>query len=85
MYSIFLYSCIKGIKGQNIVLYIYFIFTQCDYTNVPTTVFTPIEYGAIGLAEEDAVTKFGENDIEVSYIQCHKLSSISSQKSIFNC
>lgn len=34
--------------------------------NVPTTVFTPIEYGACGLSEEDAVTKYGKENIEVS-------------------
>ncbi len=38
---------------------------QCDYINVPTTVFTPIEYGAIGYSEEDAISKYGEDDIEV--------------------
>ena len=36
-----------------------------DYHNVPTTVFTPLEYGAIGFAEEDAISKYGEADIEV--------------------
>ena len=36
-----------------------------DYTNVATTVFTPMEYGCIGLSEEDAVAQFGEDDIEV--------------------
>ncbi|CAH8442296.1 unnamed protein product [Heterobilharzia americana] len=36
-----------------------------DYTNVATTVFTPLEYGACGMSEEDAIDKFGENDIEV--------------------
>ncbi|RWS24382.1 thioredoxin reductase 1: cytoplasmic-like protein, partial [Leptotrombidium deliense] len=41
---------------------------QCDYINVPTTVFTPLEYGACGYSEEDAVKKFGEDNIEV-YIQ----------------
>lgn len=38
---------------------------QCDYTNVPTTVFTPIEYGCIGYSEADAIAKFGEDNIEV--------------------
>ena len=33
-----------------------------DYVNVPTTVFTPLEYGAVGLSEEDAVAKFGSPD-----------------------
>lgn len=36
-----------------------------DYVNVPTTVFTPLEYGCCGLSEEDAITKYGEQDIEV--------------------
>ncbi|KAK1168833.1 thioredoxin reductase 1, cytoplasmic-like isoform X1 [Acipenser oxyrinchus oxyrinchus] len=39
--------------------------TKCDYTNVPTTVFTPLEYGACGLSEEDSIQKYGEDNIEV--------------------
>ncbi|MGH0115680.1 UNVERIFIED_CONTAM: hypothetical protein FKN15_038003 [Acipenser sinensis] len=39
--------------------------TMCDYTNVPTTVFTPLEYGACGLSEEDSIQKYGEDNIEV--------------------
>ncbi|NXO76049.1 TRXR1 reductase, partial [Sitta europaea] len=39
--------------------------TKCDYVNVPTTVFTPLEYGACGYSEETAVEKFGEENIEV--------------------
>lgn len=38
---------------------------QMDYINVPTTVFTPLEYGACGLSEEVAIQKYGEDDIEV--------------------
>ena len=34
--------------------------------NVATTVFTPLEYGAIGYSEEDAIAKFGEDKIEVT-------------------
>ena len=34
-----------------------------NYNNVPTTVFTPLEYGCVGYSEEDAKAKFGENDI----------------------
>jgi thioredoxin reductase (NADPH) len=29
-----------------------------DYTGIPTTVFTPFEYGACGLNEEDAKMKY---------------------------
>lgn len=38
---------------------------KMDYINVPTTVFTPIEYGCVGLAEEDAIKEYGEDNIEV--------------------
>ncbi|XP_021344260.1 thioredoxin reductase 1, cytoplasmic-like [Mizuhopecten yessoensis] len=36
-----------------------------DYVNVATTVFTPLEYGAIGYSEEAAIEKFGEDNVEV--------------------
>jgi thioredoxin reductase (NADPH) len=38
---------------------------QMDYDNVATTVFTPFEYGNVGLSEEDAIQKYGEEDLEV--------------------
>jgi thioredoxin reductase (NADPH) len=36
-----------------------------DYDKVPTTVFTPLEYGCCGLSEEDAAARFGEENIDV--------------------
>ena len=37
-----------------------------DYDNVPTSIFThPYEYGCCGLSEEEAVQRYGEDDIEV--------------------
>lgn len=36
-----------------------------DYKNVCTTVFTPIEYGTVGYSEEEAMEKFGKENIEV--------------------
>lgn len=39
--------------------------TTMDYINVPTTVFTPVEYGCVGFAEEAATRLFGEDNIEV--------------------
>lgn len=36
-----------------------------DYQKVPTTVFTPLEYSCCGMSEEDAIAKFGEENIEV--------------------
>lgn len=38
-----------------------------DYNSIPTTVFTPLEYGCIGLSEEDAIAKYGEENIKVYY------------------
>jgi thioredoxin reductase (NADPH) len=29
-----------------------------DYVNIATAVFTPIEYGAVGYSEEDAIEKY---------------------------
>ena len=34
-----------------------------DYDGVPTTVFTPLEYGCCGLAEAEAHAKFGKDNI----------------------
>jgi pyruvate/2-oxoglutarate dehydrogenase complex dihydrolipoamide dehydrogenase (E3) component len=40
-----------------------------DYALVPTTVFTPLEYGCIGLAEEEAAATHGGDGIEVFHLQ----------------
>lgn len=40
---------------------------KMDYINVPTTVFTPLEYGCVGLSEEDAVAKYGQDDLIIYY------------------
>ena len=34
-----------------------------DYTNVCTTVFTPLEYGCCGLSEEEAIDNLGEHPL----------------------
>eukprot|EP00899_Mesostigma_viride_P028780 jgi/Mesvir1/9087/Mv06343-RA.1 len=36
-----------------------------EYNEIPTTVFTPLEYGCVGLSEEDAIAKYGADNIEV--------------------
>merc|ERR1712032_938631 len=37
-----------------------------DYTNVATTVFTPLEYGCVGLSEEEALEKYpNEGELDV--------------------
>jgi thioredoxin reductase (NADPH) len=42
--------------------------TQMDYENIATTVFTPMEYGVIGLSEEVAIERFGEDNVEVFHV-----------------
>lgn len=34
-----------------------------DYLNVPTIIYTPVEYGFCGLSEDDAKEKFGKDNI----------------------
>uniref|UniRef100_A0AC34GS80 Thioredoxin reductase n=1 Tax=Panagrolaimus sp. ES5 TaxID=591445 RepID=A0AC34GS80_9BILA len=36
-----------------------------EYEQVPTTVFTPLEYGSCGISEDDAIAKFGKENIVV--------------------
>jgi len=36
-----------------------------DYTNIPTTLFTPTECAAVGLSEEDAIWRYGYENIEI--------------------
>jgi thioredoxin reductase (NADPH) len=44
-----------------------------DYDNVPTTVFAPIEYGCVGLSEEEATQRYGASDLEVYHVQWQPL------------
>jgi len=36
-----------------------------EYEQIPTTVFTPLEYGCCGLSEEDAIERFGAENVDV--------------------
>uniref|UniRef100_A0A8C0WWE7 Pyridine nucleotide-disulphide oxidoreductase dimerisation domain-containing protein n=1 Tax=Castor canadensis TaxID=51338 RepID=A0A8C0WWE7_CASCN len=38
---------------------------KCDYINVPTTLFTPLEYGCCGLSEEKAIEVYKKENLEV--------------------
>mmetsp|Transcript_10036 Transcript_10036/g.9975 ORF Transcript_10036/g.9975 Transcript_10036/m.9975 type:complete len:146 (+) Transcript_10036:716-1153(+) len=42
---------------------------KMDYVNVPTTVFTPLEYGSVGLTESDAKAKFGEEAVRTYHTE----------------
>lgn len=43
---------------------------------VPTTTFTNPEYGSIGLSEEDAIAKFGEDRIKCYHRMSQRLESV---------
>ncbi|XP_003377568.1 thioredoxin reductase 1, cytoplasmic [Trichinella spiralis] len=51
-----------------------------NYDNIPTTVFTPVEYSCVGLSEELAVEKFGANEIEVYHASFKPLEFIPPQR-----
>ena len=34
---------------------------------VPTAVFTPLQYGAVGLNEQEAIAEYGKHNIEVNF------------------
>jgi len=36
-----------------------------DYTNVVTCIFTPLEYGCVGMHETEALEKYDEDSIDV--------------------
>lgn len=58
--------CALQYKAMLFALIFIYFFWQCDYINVPTTVFTPMEYGCCGYSEEKAIEVFGEENLEVS-------------------
>ncbi|KRX10974.1 FAD/NAD-linked reductase, dimerization domain [Pseudocohnilembus persalinus] len=48
--------------------------------SVPTTVFTPLEYGFVGLSEEQAIQKYGQEKVEIYLSLKNKLESNLSIK-----
>jgi len=46
---------------------------KMDYVGVPTTVFTPLEYGCCGLTEEEAQTQYGPENISTYHVQFEPL------------
>jgi hypothetical protein len=54
-----------------------------DYVNVPTTVFTPLEYGCVGLSEEDALAKYGPENIDVYHTHFQPLEYTLSKRDEF--
>lgn len=56
-----------------------------DYDDVATTVFSPLEYGAVGLSEEEAVRRFGEDGVEVLHAFYKPTEFFVPQKSVRHC
>ena len=51
-----------------------------DYDFIPTTIFTPFEYGTVGLSEKDAIAKYGNDDIVESYLWSWTTLEIEASK-----
>ncbi|CAD5113280.1 DgyrCDS2458 [Dimorphilus gyrociliatus] len=56
-----------------------------DYKGIPTTVFTPLEYSCCGLAEESAISQYGNDSIEVYHAFYRPLEFILSNKRHQEC
>lgn len=56
-----------------------------DYENVATTVFTPLEYGCVGLSEEAAAERYGVDNIEVYHAYYKPTEFFIPQKNISYC
>ncbi|KFV76857.1 hypothetical protein N308_04245, partial [Struthio camelus australis] len=56
-----------------------------DYDNIPTTVFTPLEYGCVGLSEEEAVQCYGSDNIEVYHAYYKPLEFTVAEKDSTQC
>lgn len=51
-----------------------------NYDLIPTTIFTPYEYGCVGLSEEEAINKYGIDDIEIYIYEFTRLEETISNK-----
>ena len=60
---------------------------QMDYQMVPTTVYTPLEYGMVGLSEDAAIAEFGEENVEVyhQYFKPLEWRLVYPRRSDFAC
>uniref|UniRef100_A0A673VAC2 thioredoxin-disulfide reductase (NADPH) n=1 Tax=Suricata suricatta TaxID=37032 RepID=A0A673VAC2_SURSU len=56
-----------------------------DYSNVPTTIFTPLEYGCVGLSEEEAIAHYGEEHVEVYHAYYKPLEFTVAERDASQC
>ncbi|KAM9858543.1 thioredoxin reductase 2, tandem duplicate 2 [Aulostomus maculatus] len=58
---------------------------QMNYDDVPTTVFTPLEYGCVGLSEEEAERRRGKDNIEVYHAFYKPLEFTVAERDASQC
>ncbi|XP_063907545.1 thioredoxin reductase 1, mitochondrial isoform X2 [Zophobas morio] len=58
---------------------------QMDYENVATTVFSPLEYGCVGISEEVALQRYGEDNVEIYHAYYKPTEFFIPQRSIAHC
>ncbi|XP_020281799.1 thioredoxin reductase 2, mitochondrial isoform X2 [Pseudomyrmex gracilis] len=58
---------------------------KMDYVNVATTVFSPLEYGCVGLSEEAAIEQYGEDEIEIYHAYYKPTEFFVPQKNVDQC
>lgn len=58
---------------------------KMDYDDVATTVFSPLEYGAVGLSEEEAVRRHGADNVEILHAYYKPTEFFVPQKSVRYC
>lgn len=56
-----------------------------DYVNIPTTVFTPNEYGCVGLTEADAEKKYGAENLEVFHTYFKPYEKGVTEREVTDC
>jgi pyruvate/2-oxoglutarate dehydrogenase complex dihydrolipoamide dehydrogenase (E3) component len=56
-----------------------------DYTNIATTVFSPLEYGCVGLSEEQAIMIHGEDNVEIYHAYYKPTEFFVPQKDNSRC
>ncbi|KAL4636054.1 thioredoxin reductase 2, mitochondrial, partial [Arapaima gigas] len=56
-----------------------------NYRSVPTTVFTPLEYGCVGLSEEEAERQHGKDTIEVYHAFYKPLEFTVAERDASQC
>ncbi|KAJ8380214.1 hypothetical protein SKAU_G00009920 [Synaphobranchus kaupii] len=56
-----------------------------NYDNIATTVFTPLEYGCVGLSEEEAERRHGKDGIEVYHAFYKPLEFIVAERDASQC